>query len=275
VTPHAPQLITAARMLYAVWLPADPAVAAALVPEELTAREGVPVFMNQYIVDDAAQTSSAGHPDGFGSYSLTYLGVDLADLDTEDGTPGRWWTHYFNSSPPMISYALARGMPATRGRTVLELSGSRFIATTWGEGGQELIRTTAHLEMGTPGRATGQLRYITRVGGGLVSGRYPFVMDAAETFAVESVEFLDAAHPVLLPGRRGAARQRGRQLMGVWREQNPAVWETVVTPCDCCGQVVAKRLWIVEIDGREQRFCSPECEELFRKYVLPRRAAAG
>jgi hypothetical protein len=196
VTPHAPQLITAARMLYAVWLPADPAVAAALVPEELTAREGVPVFMNQYIVDDAAQTSSAGHPDGFGSYSLTYLGVDLADLDTEDGTPGRWWTHYFNSSPPMISYALARGMPATRGRTVLELSGSRFIATTWGEGGQELIRTTAHLEMGTPGRATGQLRYITRVGGGLVSGRYPFVMDAAETFAVESVEFLDSAHPV-------------------------------------------------------------------------------
>jgi ribosomal protein L24E len=63
--------------------------------------------------------------------------------------------------------------------------------------------------------------------------------------------------------------------MGVWREQHPAVWETVVTPCDCCGQVVAKRLWIVEIDGREQRFCTPECEQLFREYVLPRRAAAG
>jgi ribosomal protein L24E len=61
--------------------------------------------------------------------------------------------------------------------------------------------------------------------------------------------------------------------MSAWREQNPAVWETVVTPCDCCGQVVAKRLWIVEIDGREQRFCSPECEALFREYVLPRRAA--
>ena len=42
----------------------------------------------------------------------------------------------------------------------------------------------------------GQLRYITSVGGGLVSGRYPFVMDAAETFAVESVEFLDVTHPV-------------------------------------------------------------------------------
>jgi hypothetical protein len=195
MTLHAPQLITAARMLYAVWLPADPAAAAAFVSEGLRAREGAPVFMNQYVVDDAAQTSGGAHPDGFGAYSLTYLGVDLAGLDTEDGTPGRWWTHYFNSSPPMIAYARARGVPASDGRTALELSGSRFVATTWGEGGQELIRTTAHVELGTPVRATGQLRYITRVGSDLVSGRYPFVMDSAESFAVESVEFLDAAHP--------------------------------------------------------------------------------
>jgi hypothetical protein len=196
MTLHAPQLITAARMLYAVWLPADPAAAAALVPEGLTAREGAPVFMNQYVVDDAVQASGGAHPEGFGAYSLTYLGVELADLDTEDGTPGRWWTHYLNSSPPMISYALARGVPATAGRTELELSGSRFVAITWGEDGQELIRTTARVELGMPSRVTGQLRYITSVGGGLVSGRYPFVMDAAETFAVESVEFLDVTHPV-------------------------------------------------------------------------------
>ena len=50
--------------------------------------------------------------------------------------------------------------------------------------------------MGTPVVGTGQLRYITQVGGGLVSGRYPFVMQRAETFAVESVEFLDETHPV-------------------------------------------------------------------------------
>ena len=155
MTLHAPQLITAARMLYAVWLPADPAAAAALVPEGLSAREGAPVFMNQYVVDDAAQTSGGAHPDGFGAYSLTYLGVDLAGLDTEDGTPGRWWTHYFNSSPPMIAYARARGVPATDGRTALELSGSRFVATTWGEGGQELIRTTAHVEARRAGPGDG------------------------------------------------------------------------------------------------------------------------
>jgi hypothetical protein len=196
MTLHAPQLITAARMLYAVWLPADTAAAAALVPEELTARDGSPVFINQYIVDDALQTSGAAHPGGFGAYSLTYLGVELAGLDTEDGTPGRWWTHYLDSSPSMITYALAHGVPATSGRTELELSDSQLVATTWGEGGQELIRTTARVEVGTPFTGNGQLRYITRVGGGLVSGRYPFVMQGAETFAVESVEFLDVTHPV-------------------------------------------------------------------------------
>ena len=62
--------------------------------------------------------------------------------------------------------------------------------------------------------------------------------------------------------------------MGVWREQSRRLGDRR-DPCDCCGQVVAKRLWIVEIDGREQRFCTPECEQLFREYVLPRRAAAG
>lgn len=62
--------------------------------------------------------------------------------------------------------------------------------------------------------------------------------------------------------------------MGSWQAIDVPVWETVVTPCDCCGQVVAKRLWVVEIDGVEQRFCGEECETLFRTYVLPARAAA-
>jgi hypothetical protein len=49
------------------------------------------------------------------------------------------------------------------------------------------------------------------------------------------------------------------------------VWETVVTPCDCCGQVVAKRLWVTDVDGTERRFCGPACEELYRRYVAPKR----
>jgi hypothetical protein len=184
---HPPQLIVGARMLYLVWLPADADAARALVPDELEPAPGSPVFMNQYVVDDAAQTSSAASAEGFGAYSLTYLGVDLAGLDTEDGTPGRWWTHYFDSSPSMIRYAAAHGVPAGAGETELDLSGGTLTATTR-VGGADAIRTTARVELGSPGRATGQLRYLTRVDGQLVSGRYPFVMDTAETFGVQSVE---------------------------------------------------------------------------------------
>jgi hypothetical protein len=195
MTVHAPQLITDARMLYLVWLPEDPSAAAALVPDDLTAAEGSPVYINQYVVDDAGQTSNAASPDGFGAYSLTYLGVDLAGLDTEDGTPGRWWTHYLNSSPNMNRYAADRGVPAGSGRTTLELDHDTLVATTFVDDAP-IIRTTARVEVGAPQRATGQLRYITRVEGELVSGRYPFVGDFAETFEVTSVEFLDPAHPV-------------------------------------------------------------------------------
>jgi hypothetical protein len=186
---HAPQLIVGARMLYLVWLPADPDAAAALVPAELQAAPGSPVFMNQYVVDEAAQTSNAASDETFGAYSLTYLGVDLAGLDTEDGTPGRWWTHYLDSSENMIRYAAGHGVPASGGETELDLDGSRLVATTVLDGAPA-IRTTARVELGTPGRGTGQLRYLTRVDGQIVSGRYPFVMDVAETFEVESVEFL-------------------------------------------------------------------------------------
>jgi hypothetical protein len=192
---HPPQLITAARMLYLVWLPADPEAAAALVDRELEPAPGSPVFLNQYVVDDEAQTSSGGSPDSFGAYSLTYLGVDLAGLDTEAGTPARWWTHYFDSSEPMIRYALAHGVPAGGGRTTLELADGKLEATSYVDEAP-LIRTTARVDESSRGRATGQLRYVTRVGDRLVSGRYPFVMDAAESFEVESVEFLDPDHPI-------------------------------------------------------------------------------
>jgi hypothetical protein len=62
-----------------------------------------------------------------------------------------------------------------------------------------------------------------------------------------------------------------RPVRGRWEPIAPQVWETVVTPCECCGQVVPKRLWVAEVGGAERRFCGPACEELFRDYVLPKR----
>jgi ribosomal protein L24E len=59
--------------------------------------------------------------------------------------------------------------------------------------------------------------------------------------------------------------------MGRWEPIVTQVWDTVVTPCDCCGQVVASRLWVAEVDGEEHRFCSTRCEELYATYVVPQR----
>jgi hypothetical protein len=57
---------------------------------------------------------------------------------------------------------------------------------------------------------------------------------------------------------------------GRWEQIRTQVWETIVTPCDCCGQVVAKQLWIADVDGEEKRFCGLSCEALYRSYVLPK-----
>jgi hypothetical protein len=90
----------------------------------------------------------------------------------------------------MTRYAAEHGVPAGTGRTTLELADGRLVATTLVDD-VPTIRTTATVEVGTPQRATGQLRYVTEVRGELVSGRYPYVADLAERFAVESLEFLD------------------------------------------------------------------------------------
>src|SRR5262249_34698589 len=123
----APQLITGARMLYIVWIPEDPSAVATLVPKELRPEARRSVFMNQYVVDNAEQTSSAGLPGAFGAYSLTYLGADLEGLDAQAGTPGRWWTHYFNSSTNMIDYAKRRVVPAGAGATALQFTPAQLI----------------------------------------------------------------------------------------------------------------------------------------------------
>ena len=191
----APQLIANARMLYLDWVPEDPAATRSLVPEGLKPEARGCVYLNQYIVDDPAQTSNGGLPGSFGAYSLTYLGVDLEGLDAQPGTPGRWWTHYFNSSPDMIDYALQRGVPAAAGETAFEWKGDELIATTL-VGGKPLIRTSSTVRIGAGARANGQLRYVTRVEGVLMSGRYPFVMNVAAGFKVDALEFLDKSHPV-------------------------------------------------------------------------------
>lgn len=187
----APQLVTNSRMLYTSWIPADPLACATLLPRALRPAASGAVYMNQYVVDSAEQTT------GFGAYSLTYLGLDLETFAPDGATPARFFTHYFNSSEVVRTYAGERGVPASPGSTELELHGRTLTATTLVDG-RPLIRTRAHVGPKIAMTVAGHLRYITRVGDRIVGGNYPYIGELAEDFAVESIEFLDPDHPVYM-----------------------------------------------------------------------------
>lgn len=186
----APQMVINSRMLYFGWIPADPDAVKALVPDGLTAMDNGQVFMNQYVVDHEDQTN------GFGAYSLTYIGPDLEGAYAPDGeTPGRWWTHYFNSSADMRAYASERGVPASVGKTTIELDGDTVVATTESDG-VPVIRSTAKVGPQSDVVARGQLKYITDIDGQLTSGIYPYVANLVDPWEVTSLEFLEPSHSV-------------------------------------------------------------------------------
>jgi hypothetical protein len=186
----APQLVINSRMLYSSWIPADPKAVAALLPKGLSPAANRALFMNQYVVDSADQTS------GFGAYSLTYMGLDLAGHTAPDGvTPGRFFTHYLNSSPGVRDYVSARGVPASAGTTTLELEAGRLVATTRADG-IPIIRTVARVGPQIASVARGQLMYVTQVQGKLMAGNYPYVGEIAAGFELLSLEFLAPDHPV-------------------------------------------------------------------------------
>lgn len=186
----APQLVVDSRMIYTSWLPADPEGAAKLLPRGLEAAANRAVFMNQYVVDSAEQTS------GFGAYSLTYIGLDLAGRTAPDGvTPMRFFLHYLNSSEVMREYVLERGVPATPGTTSVEVQGNRVEAVTSVDGAP-VIRTRARAGKKIGAVARGHLTYVTKIGRKLVAGNYAYIGELADPFEVRSIEFLDPGHPL-------------------------------------------------------------------------------
>lgn len=184
----APQLVIDSRMIYSSWIPADPKAAAALLPSRLNAAG--PIYMNQYVVDREEQTS------GFGAYSLTYMGLDLAGLTAPDGvTPARFFTHYFNSSAVMREYVAERGVPASPGTTTVEVNGHDLEATTFVDG-VPIIRTRAEVGKKIGVVARGHLTYVTQLNGGIFAGNYAYIGDLVDPFELKSVEFLAKDHPI-------------------------------------------------------------------------------
>jgi hypothetical protein len=189
--PAAPQLVLNARMLQFSWLPADLDAVAALLPAGVRPRPDRQVFLCQYVVDDATQTS------GLGAYSLTYLGVALGGIDPPPvgDTPGGLWTHYFVSSPRVRDYAAARGAPAAPGETRLDLRGEQLTAETRADG-VPIIRTVARVGHTGSRVYSGHHRYLTVRDGRLLGADVPYVAEPVTPFEVESVDFLAPEHPV-------------------------------------------------------------------------------
>ena len=197
---YPPQIMKGAHAIYMVWRAADPKAAVATVPRQLRPAQNGIVFLNQYVVERADQTSSADHPAGFGPYSLTYVGVDLVGFDTKDQgeagiSPGRWWAHYINSSANMRAYMRRVGAPVLPGETRLERTGDVLTATTLIKG-RPVIRTRTRVGSTYNRIISGQFRIISKVGRRFMSGRYPAIAQCADSSTVLSVEFLDPRHPV-------------------------------------------------------------------------------
>ena len=186
----APQMVINSRMLYSSWMPADPDAVRALAPEGGPTPAG-PIYMNQYVVDSADQTS------GFGAYSLTYLGFDIAGMmDPVGMTAARYMLFYFNSSEVMREYAVREyDLPAEPGATELTKEEDRVVATTSLDG-RPVIRTTARASDEIAMTASGSLTYVRRKDGRDMAGNFPWIAKLADGFAIDGVEFLDPAHPV-------------------------------------------------------------------------------
>jgi hypothetical protein len=60
-----------------------------------------------------------------------------------------------------------------------------------------------------------------------------------------------------------------------WVERSEAWYRVDVAYCDVTGQLLPRRYWEFEHEGRTLRARDPHCEELYRSYVLPRRAAGA
>jgi hypothetical protein len=134
-----PQLVTDAWMFIAAYK-ADPETLKSLLPEGLEANPAGQVVINMYTVPTDEQTS------GFGAYTLTYLTVELKDQDSyvmkSDITyPGRYFIHYYNSSPTMRSFTSKVGIPAQEGMTTTVVKDGKLTATLMIDGKPMIVST--------------------------------------------------------------------------------------------------------------------------------------
>ena len=186
-----PQLVVNCRMMFLSYVPAGPGAIDEALPAGLglTPVESRAVVLVHYVVDRDEQTS------GFGAYSLSYICFDVVGHDADADTPGRWFSHYFISSPRVRDYAIESGIPATDGVTTLEFEGDTLVATATVDG-RPLIRSRARTT-GEIGEITGgQLMVLSALDGRVMRNRHAVIMERAKAFEMRSISFLDPGHPI-------------------------------------------------------------------------------
>ena len=60
-----------------------------------------------------------------------------------------------------------------------------------------------------------------------------------------------------------------------WVDREVAWHDLAVEYCEVTGQLLPRRYWSFDVDGRVLRAAHPRYERLYLEYVLPRMAAAG
>ncbi len=66
--------------------------------------------------------------------------------------------------------------------------------------------------------------------------------------------------------------------MGRWHELIIPWYESSAVSCALCGQLIPRRAWAARVAGESLLFCGRRCEQIYRRYWLPRHgggSAAG
>jgi hypothetical protein len=58
--------------------------------------------------------------------------------------------------------------------------------------------------------------------------------------------------------------------MGKWRQAKIGYLKPNRTHCELCGQLIPGRYWVAAVEGVERVFCSPDHEQKYLDYWLPR-----
>ncbi len=95
--------------------------------------------------------------------------------------------------------------------------------------------------------------------------RAPHLVGAAR------VEDSDGDGPAAIRSVPMTADLNAAERHGHWEQLKGDWWQTNVTNCRMCGQVIPRDIWVAD-DGLT--FCSVDCDHLYRTYWLPRYASA-